>query len=111
MDCLQVPATAPGVPRQHQVGSMLNRGGISVTGSSFFREGVHDQQFQWQWLNHFPAPAIEQKPQLIDLSVMTIAFQDVGCRWDMRVSHLSPLYLSGLLCGLMRVGGAGSPAG
>jgi len=36
---------------------------------------VHGQQFQGQWLNRFPAPAaIEQKPQLLDSSAMTIAF-------------------------------------
>lgn len=74
MNCLPVPATAPGVPRQHHVGGqigMLNRGG----GGGFFRESVHSQQFQGQWLNRFPAPAaIEQKPQLLDSSAMTVAF-------------------------------------
>ncbi|XP_066331859.1 transcription factor JUNGBRUNNEN 1-like [Miscanthus floridulus] len=76
MNCLPVPDTAPGLHRQHRIGSMLNGGGVSVTGSSsFFREGVHTQQFQGQWLNRFPAPAaIEQKPQLLDSSAMTIAF-------------------------------------
>jgi len=74
MNCLPVPAVALGMPRLHRIGSMLNGGGVSVTGSSFFREGVHSQQFQGQWLNRFPAPAIEQKPQLLDSSAMTIAF-------------------------------------
>jgi len=76
MNCLPVPDTAPGLHRQHRIGSMLNGGGVSVTSSSsFFREGVHTQQFQGQWLSRFPAPAaIEQKPQLLDSSAMTIAF-------------------------------------
>lgn len=83
--CLPVPATAPGVPpRLHQIGGMLNGGGVvSATGSSssssFFRdrESVHGgQQFHFheQWLSRFPAaPAVEQKPQLLDPSAMAIA--------------------------------------
>ncbi|PWZ56309.1 Transcription factor JUNGBRUNNEN 1 [Zea mays] len=78
--CLPVPATATA----HQIGGMLNGGGVvSATrssSSSFFRdrESVHGgQQFHFheQWLSRFPAaPAVEQKPQLLDPSAMAIAF-------------------------------------
>ena len=73
MNCL--PAAAPSVPRQHHFSNQMNiLNGGGGGGGDFFRESVHShQQFQRQWFNSLPPPAIEQKPKL-NSPAKTIAF-------------------------------------
>lgn len=62
MNCLQAPApTAPCIPQQHQ--QFVSKTETVDSGSFFFRDTMHNQQFQGQWNAPPAAPVPEQKPQ------------------------------------------------